>query len=116
MFDPKKRVIIETDASDFAIGACLTQEANGDRHPIVYFLRKMLLAEQNYEIYDKELLAIVAALRYWRIYCKGATGLTIYSDYKNLQYFTTTKDLSRRQCRWLELLGQYQFDLSLIHI
>ena len=44
----------------------------------------MLLAEQNYEIYDKELLAIVAALRHWRIYYKGATGLTIYSDYKNL--------------------------------
>jgi hypothetical protein len=64
MFDPKKKVIIETDASDYAIGACLTQEFNGKRQPIAYFSRKMLLAEQNYEIYDKELLAIVAALRY----------------------------------------------------
>ena len=98
MFDPKKKVIIETDASDFAIRACLTQETQGNRHPIAYFLRKMSLAEQNYEIYDKELLAIVAALRYWRIYCEGATRLTIYLDYKNLQYFTTTKDLLRRQC------------------
>ncbi len=71
----------------------------------------MSLAEQNYEIYDKELLAIVAALRHWRIYCEGATGLTIYSDHKNLQYFTTTKELSRRQCRWSELLGQYKFDI-----
>ena len=53
----------------------------------------------NYEIYDKELLAIVAALRHYRVYCKGATGLTIFSDHKNLQYFTTTKELSRRQCR-----------------
>ena len=111
MFDPKKTVIIETDASDFAIGACLTQEENGNRHPIAYFSRKMSPAEQNYEIYDKELLAIVAALRHWRIYCEGASGLTIYSDHKNLQYFTTTKDLSRRQCRWSELLGQYQFDI-----
>jgi len=64
MFDPKKKVIIETDASDFAIKAYLTQETQGSRHPIAYFLRKILLAEQNYEIYDKELLAIVAALRY----------------------------------------------------
>ena len=64
MFDPKKKVIIETNASDFAIGACLTQEANGNRNPIAYFLRKMLPAEQNYEIYNKELLAIVAVLRY----------------------------------------------------
>ena len=64
MFDPKKKVIIETDASDFAIGACLTQETQGNCHPIAYFSRKMSLAEQNYEIYDKELLAIVAALRH----------------------------------------------------
>ncbi len=71
----------------------------------------MSLAEQNYEIYDKELLAIVAASRHWRIYCEGAIGLTIYSDHKNLQYFTTTKDLSRRQCRWSELLRQYKFDI-----
>ena len=111
MFDPTRKVILETDASDFAIGACLTQEWDGNRHPMAYFSRKMTPAEQNYEIYDKELLAIVAALRHWRIYCEGATGLTIYSDHKNLQYFTTTKDLSRRQCRWSELLGQYKFDI-----
>lgn len=111
MFDPKKPIQIETDASDRAIGACLTQLINGNRHPIAYFSRKMSPAEQNYEIYDKELLAIVAALRHWRVYCEGATGLTIYSDHKNLQYFTTTKELSRRQCRWSELLGQYKFDI-----
>ena len=64
MFDPKRKVIIETDASDYAIGACLTQEIEGKRHPVVYFSRKIIPAEQNYEIYDKELLAIVAALRY----------------------------------------------------
>ena len=111
MFDTKLPVFIETDASDFAIGACLTQEHNSNRHPVAYFSRKMSPAEQNYEIYDKELLAIVAALRHWRIYCEGATSLTIYSDHKNLQYFTTTKDLSRRQCRWSELLGQFKFDI-----
>ena len=84
MFDTKKPIQIETNASDRVIGACLTQLVDRKRHPIVYFLRKMLPAEQNYEIYDKELLVIVAALQYWRVYCKGATGLTIYSDYKNL--------------------------------
>ena len=71
----------------------------------------MTPAEQNYEIYDKELLAIVAALRHWRVYCEGATGLTIYSDHKNLTYFTTTKELTRRQARWSELLGQYKFTI-----
>lgn len=111
MFDTKKPVQVETDASDFAIGACLTQEKDGKRHPIAYFSRKMTPAEQNYEIYDKELLAIVAALRHWRVYCEGATGLTIYSDHKNLTFFTTTKELTRRQARWSELLGQYKFTI-----
>ena len=111
MFDATKPIQIETDASDLAIGACLTQEFDGTRHPIAYFSRKMAPAEQNYEIYDKELLAIVAALRHWRVYCEGATGLTIYSDHKNLTYFTTTKVLTRRQGRWSELLGEYKFEI-----
>ena len=72
----------------------------------------MLPIEQNYDIYNKELLAIVAALQHWRIYAEGAIGLTIYSDHKNLLYFTTTKNLNRRQCRWSELLGQYKFTIQ----
>ena len=64
MFDPKKPIQVEIDASDRAIGACLTQEIGDKRHPIAYFSRKMTLAEQNYEIYNKELLTIVAVLRY----------------------------------------------------
>jgi transposase InsO family protein len=112
MFDGTKPIQIETDASDRAIGACLTQEREGKRHPIAYFSRKMTPAEQNYEIYDKELLAIVAALRHWRVYCEGAPKLTIYSDHKNLTYFTTTKELTRRQARWSELLGEYKFEIT----
>ena len=64
MFNSTKPIQVETDASDLAIGACLTQEFDGTRHPIAYFSRKMTPTEQNYEIYDKELLAIVAALRH----------------------------------------------------
>ena len=59
----------------------------------------MLQAEQNYNIYNKELLAIVAAIGHWRVYVESATNLTIYTDYKNLLTFTTTKDLGRRQVR-----------------
>jgi hypothetical protein len=62
MFDPELPVQIKTDASDLAISACLTQEHHGNRMPITYYLRKMSLAEQNYDIYDKELLAVVDAL------------------------------------------------------
>ena len=72
----------------------------------------MLLAEQNYNIYDKELLAIIVLLRYQRMYCEGAPQLTILSDHKNLTYFITTKELTKRQSRQLEILGQYKFEIQ----
>ena len=50
MFDTKRPIQIETDAFDRAIGACLTQEFDGTRHPIAYVSREMSSAEQNYEI------------------------------------------------------------------
>ena len=62
VFDPKKPIQIETDAFDMAIGACLTQEYDSKRCPIAYYSKKITPAEQNYDIYNKELLAIVAAL------------------------------------------------------
>ncbi|KAI6789405.1 hypothetical protein KC331_g215 [Hortaea werneckii] len=111
IFDPKLPIQVETDASDMAIGACLTQENDGQRHPLAYYSRKMAPAELNYDIHDKELLAIVAALMHWRVYAEGAPGLIILSDHKNLTHFTTTKQLTRRQVRWSELLGQYKFEI-----
>ncbi|CAD0052049.1 unnamed protein product [Aureobasidium pullulans] len=112
MFDSGKLVHIETDASDRAIGACLMQDHEGKRHPVAYYSRKMTPAEQNYDIHDKELLAIVAALQHWRVYAEGAPSLTILTDHKNLLTFTTTKVLNRRQVRWSELLGQYKFKIQ----
>ena len=53
--------------------------------------RKLSLAEQNYDIYNKELLAIVAALETWRVYAEGLLDITIFTNYKNLLYFTIIK-------------------------
>ena len=111
MFDPKKPVRLETDASDLAIGACISQEYDGKWHPVAYLSRKLSPAEQNYDIHDKELLAIVASLEQWRVYAEGAPELTIFTDHKNLLHFITTKQLNRRQVRWSELLGQYKFTI-----
>ena len=61
-FDPEKQIVLETDASDYAIRACLNQrDETGRLWPIVYILRKPTGAELNYDIYNKELLAIVVA-------------------------------------------------------
>ena len=99
MFDPKKPSRIETDASDLAIGAYWMQEYNSRWHLVVYMSKKLSLAEQNYDIYKKELQAIVAALETWRVYAEGLPDLTIFTNYKNLLHFTTIKQLNRRQVR-----------------
>jgi hypothetical protein len=70
----------------------------------------MAPAECNYEIHDKEMLAIVRALEHWRAELMGLqTQLPIYSDHKALEYFMTKRQLTARQARWAELLSQYNF-------
>ena len=65
IFDPKRPSIVETDASDKAIGVCLSQaDDKGKLRPVAYLLRKFTPAESNYKVYDKELLAIIEAFRY----------------------------------------------------
>ena len=71
-YDPELPYIIECDASDFAIGAVLSQEFEGRLHPVAFHSRKMNKHEINYEIHGKELLAITAAFQEWRRYLEGA--------------------------------------------
>jgi len=101
IYNPKKPAILEINASDYAIEACLNQpDEEGRLHSVTYYSRKMTPSELNYNIYDKELLAIVAALKEWRHYLKKAKHQTlIYCDHKNLVHFTITKELTQRQAR-----------------
>ncbi|SAL94817.1 hypothetical protein, partial, partial [Absidia glauca] len=112
--DPSKPFILETDASDYAIGAVLSQKSADDQlHPIAYFSRKLTSSEINYEIYDKELLAIIDSLSYWRhLLIATNDPVLIYSDHKNLEYFTTTKRLNRRQARWSLFLADFHFQIT----
>jgi len=110
-FDAQQPVIIETDALDFAIGAVLSQrDKEGRLHPVAFHSRKFQPAEINYKIHNKELLAIVDAFKHWRRYCEGATHqIQVLSDHQNLEYFTTTKVLNRRQARWAQELAGIDF-------
>lgn len=110
-YDPNKHCVLETDASDFAIGGVLSQpDASGTLHPVAYYSRKFNEHELNYEIYDKEMLAIVEAFKEWRRYLEGAQHtITVYTDHKNLEYFATTRKLNRRQARWSLELSGYDF-------
>ncbi|VDC04626.1 unnamed protein product [Peniophora sp. CBMAI 1063] len=111
MPDTHAPFVVETDASDFAVGAVLSQyDAQGDLRPVAFFSKAMAPAERNYDIYDKELLAIVRALEEWRPYLEGSPHrVTIYSDHKNLEYFMTARDLTRRQARWSLYLNRFWF-------
>lgn len=110
IYDPTKEITVETDASDKAIGAYLSQpDDKGKLRPVAYLSRKMQPAEANYEIHDKELLAIVEAFRHWRVYLEGhPTEITVITDHKNLTKFTTSKILTPRQIRWYQDLATFQ--------
>lgn len=113
--DPQKKFVLETDASDFAIGAVLSQpDSKNLLHPIAFYSRKMLPAERNYDIYDKELLAVIDALKHWRHYLQDTVlPVEVWTDHKNLEYFLQTKTLTRRQARWSLLISSY--DIVIIY-
>ena len=68
-FDPETKIILKTDAADQALGSCLSQpDAEGQLHPVAYRSRKFSGPELNYDVHDKELLAIVGAFEEWRAY------------------------------------------------
>ncbi|SOV05166.1 uncharacterized protein UDID_17854 [Ustilago sp. UG-2017a] len=110
-FDPARPIIVKTDASDFAVAAVLSQSFDqGTRHPIAFFLKQLDPAQLNYPIFDKEMFAIVAAFKHWRQYLEGAKfPVQVLTDHRSLEYFTTTKQLNRRQARWSELLADFDF-------
>ena len=114
MFDSKKSIRIETNASNLIIDACLNQETKSKQHLVTYFSRKLSSTKQNYDIHDKKLLAIIIFLEIWKIYVEGALELTIYTNHKNLFQFIIIKQLNRRQVRWSKLLRQYKFTIQYI--
>ena len=116
MPDHSKPFQIESDASKYASGAVLTQlDANGEQHPCAFISKTFSPMERNYEIYNRELLAIIRALEEWRHYIQGSEHSTvIFSDHKNLTYYKEAKKLNRQQARWSLYLSE--FDIKLIHM
>ncbi|KAH9244808.1 hypothetical protein BASA81_017770 [Batrachochytrium salamandrivorans] len=106
--------ILETDASDFAISGVLHQhDQTNTLRPVAFYSRQMNNAERNYDIYDKELLAVVDSFKHWRHLLQGGLHpVTVLCDHKNLEYFMSTKKLTRRQARWSLELSEYTFTIT----
>jgi len=105
-FYPAKPIILQNDASEFAIAGILHQyDVFEVLRPVNCYSRKCSPAKRNYDTYERELLAIGETLKQWRHYLEGANfKVLIRCDHKNLEYFQISKVLSRRQPRWSESL------------
>jgi len=93
---------IEADSSDFASRAVLSQQLPRKEkwHPVAFYSKSLSPVEQNYEIHDKEMLAIIRALEEWKHFLEGARHpVEIWTDHKNLEYFMMAKKLNRCQAR-----------------
>jgi hypothetical protein len=112
--DFQKPFFLETDASDFALGAVLSQpDKDGCLHPVAFHSQKFTTAKINYEIHDKELLTIFDSFQEWRHFLERAQHpVTVHTDHKNLEYFMSTKVLNQRQARWSISLSRFNFVIT----
>ena len=113
-FDSNKESVVKADFFDHVSVEVLSQYDNNNiLRSVTYFSRKHSSQECNYEIYDKELLAIIRCFEEWRSKLEGVVFLIkIISDHRNLKYFMITKQLSRRQTRWVEYLSRFNFKIN----
>jgi len=103
---------IEADSLDFATGAVLSQQSttDGKWHPMAFYSKSLSSVERNYEIHDKEILAIICVLKEWRHFLEGATHLLeIWTNHKNLEYFMMAKKLNYCQAHWSLHLARFDF-------
>lgn len=106
--DFDKPFILTTDASDFALGAVLSQGIVGSDKPIAFASRTLSDTETRYSTIEKELLGIVWAIKYFRPYLYGRK-FTIYTDHRPLTWLMSLKDPNSKLTRWKLKLAEYDY-------
>jgi len=112
-FDQNRETILETDWFDYVNDDILSQYDDEETlHSMIYYSKNLSLAECNYEIYDKKLLAIIRVFEHWWSELK-LTELLIkmFTDYQALTSLMKDKELSRRQMRWVQKLVDFNFKI-----
>jgi hypothetical protein len=105
MPDFSKSFVVTTDASDLGLGAVLEQ----DGRPVAYESRKFNAAELNYTVNEKELLAVVHAMRIWLCYLESGTSFLVRTDHNPNVFFQSKPSLSHREARLNDCLQQFNF-------
>ncbi len=115
LYNPEQETHIEVDVSGYTTGGVLAQlQDDGKWHPIAYHSESMSDIERNYEIYDKEMLAIICALETWHHYLEGLPQrFKIQSNHENLVFWHMAQHLTHRQARWALYLSH--FDSAITH-
>lgn len=108
--DYSKQFILTTDASDTALGAVLSQGPIGSDRPIAYASRSLNPAETRYSTIEKELLAIIWAIKHFRPYLYGRK-FTIVTDHRPLTWLKSIKEPNSKLTRWKLHLAAYDFDI-----
>ena len=96
-YQPELETQLETDASDGVVAGVLTQQHEKDWHPVAFYSKSMSDAEWNYEIHNKEMLAIIWVLQEWWVELEGLQTkewFQVLTDHWSLEYFMMTKKLN----------------------
>ena len=112
--DFDKQFVLQTDASTLGMGAVLLQEGTTKKlQPVKFFSATFTPTERNYNVYERELLAIMKALAHWRPYLGWTKEpFLIQTDHANLQYWKSPRNLNRHTARWHADLQDYDFVLQ----
>lgn len=105
--DFSKPFVLSTDASNFALGAVLSQ----GNHPVCYASRTLNDHERNYSTIEKELLAVVWSVKYFRTYLYGRK-FTVRTDHKPLVWLHSLKEPNMKLQRWKIMLNEYDFNVE----
>ena len=108
---PVLPIILDTDASDVAIGTVVSQNMDGIERPIAFFWRVMNQTQRNYCTTQRELLAVVSALQHFRHYLIGAKVI-LRTDHHSLKWLRTFKRPEGILACWVETLAEFNFEIE----